>query len=164
MQGEWQGSGLGRLEKCADKVTINVNDAAGKTVYTEHSPTSRLARCSSSGMARTGMEASWPMAATAFSVNAAQGDTAVEATPLADSTIQAMSWNNGTPVLHLANGKETSMDAIRQLDLTCISIRRNRLKQYQFGTRHLKIRRVIMGFQQGLSGVGAAAKQLDVIW
>ena len=40
---------------------------------------------------------------------------AVSATPLAYSKVEALSWNNGVPVLHLSNGKEVGVDALRQL-------------------------------------------------
>lgn len=103
------------LAKNADKVTINVNDAAGKTVYTETLTNQQAGVLQFQWDGKDDKGNQLADGSYSISVNAAQGDTAVEATPLAYSTIQAMSWNNGTPVLHLANGKETSMDAIRQL-------------------------------------------------
>lgn len=103
------------LAKNADKVTINVNNADGKTVYTE------VLNDQKAGVLQfqwDGKDDSGNQLADgnySLSVTASQGDTSVEATPLAYSTVQAMSWNNGTPMLHLANGKETTVDAIRQL-------------------------------------------------
>lgn len=103
------------LAKDADTVTINVNDATGKTVYTESLTNQKagVLQFQWDGKDSNGNQLS--DGAYSISVNAAQGGAAVEASPLAYSTIQAMSWDNGTPKLHLANGKETTVDAIRQL-------------------------------------------------
>ncbi len=52
-----------------------------------------------------------------YSINVsakANGD-AVNATPLAYSKVEALSWNSGVPVLHLSNGREVGVDALRQL-------------------------------------------------
>jgi len=103
------------LAKDADQVIINVNNSSGKTVYSE------VLKNQKAGVLQfqwDGKDSDGVLQADgnySISVAASQGGASVEVSPLAYSTVQAMSWNNGTPMLHLANGKETTIDAIRQL-------------------------------------------------
>jgi flagellar basal-body rod modification protein FlgD len=104
------------LAKDAEQVVINVNDATGKTVYTE---TLKDQKAGVLQFQWDGKDKNGNAQADgnySISVSAKQGDTAVEASPLTYSVIQAISWEaNGSPSLHLANGKQTTVDAIRQL-------------------------------------------------
>ena len=103
------------LAKDADNVTINVNNADGKTVYTSVLKNQNAGVLQFQWDGKDDGGAQLADGNYSISVTAAQGDTSVATTPLAYSTVQAMSWDNGKPVLHLANGQKTTIDAIRQL-------------------------------------------------
>jgi flagellar hook assembly protein FlgD len=103
------------LAKDADTVEIKVNDKNGNVVYTEKltSQKAGVMQFQWDGKNNDGVA----QADGTYSINVsakANGD-AVSATPLAYSKVEALSWNNGVPVLHLSNGKEVGADALRQL-------------------------------------------------
>lgn len=103
------------LAKDADILEINVFDKNGVIVHTEtlNNQKAGIVQFQWDGKNDAGVA----QADGTYSISAsakANGD-AVSATPLAYSKVEALSWNNGSPVLHLSNGKEVGVDALRQL-------------------------------------------------
>lgn len=103
------------LAKDADTVEIKVNDKNGNVVYTEKltSQKAGVMQFQWDGKNNDGVaQADGPYS---INVSAKANGDAVNATPLAYSKVEALSWNSGVPVLHLSNGREVGVDALRQL-------------------------------------------------
>ena len=103
------------LAKDADTVEIKVNDKNGNVVYTEKLTNQKAGVMQFQWDGKNNDDVLQPDGTYSINVSAKANGEAVSATPLAYSKVEALSWNNGVPVLHLSNGKEVGVDALRQL-------------------------------------------------
>ena len=105
----------GQYQYGEEDASLKVSDKNGNIVYTEQLTNQKAGVMQFQWDGKNNDGVAQADGTYSINVSAKANGEAVSATPLAYSKVEALSWNNGVPVLHLSNGKEVGVDALRQL-------------------------------------------------